>query len=347
MKSGVPQPKDHMMKQFFLLLNLAVAMVWMPDARAALSREKAVLTFAPDVPPPITRREPAIVEVNLNASRKVMPLASHADYDFWTFNDRVPGPFVRARVGDWLEVRISNTDTSGMPHNVDFHAVTGPGGGADALTVVPGTTNTAWFRLQHAGLYVYHCAVPPMIDHIANGMFGLIMVDPVNALPKADKEFYVVQSEFYTTNNPDGGRLLGFSHERAMEERPSFVVFNGESGAMFFTDALQANVGERIRIYFGNAGPNLISSFHVIGTLMQNVRREGSLANPPENNLQTVAVSPGSVAIVEITPGVPGIYTFLDHNMAHSEKGALGQIKASGAPQPEIWRTAQDGPPGN
>lgn len=314
-------------------------------AVAALPHVKAELTFAPSVPPPITRQEPAIVEVSLTATHKVMPLSSSEDYTFWTFNDHVPGPFIRARVGDWLQVRISNTDPSGMPHNVDFHAVTGPGGGAQVLTVTPGMTNVAWFHLQHAGLFVYHCAVPPMIDHIANGMFGLIMVDPTNGMPKADQEFYVMQSEFYTTNNSNGARLLGFSHERVMEERPSYVIFNGESGSMFFTDALHAKAGERIRIYFGNAGPNLISSFHVIGTVMDDVYREGSLANSPAHGLQTVTVSPGSSAIIDFTPMVPGIYTFLDHDMAHAEKGALGQINVSGAPRPDIYRSAQDGPP--
>lgn len=314
-------------------------------ACAALPHVEAQLTYAPNVPPPVTRQEPAIVEVNLVTAHKVMPLSSSSDYTFWTFNDHVPGPFIRVRVGDWLQVRISNTDPSGMPHNVDFHAVTGPGGGAQVLTVTPGTTNVGWFHLLHPGLFVYHCAVPPMIDHIANGMFGLVLVDPTNGLPPVDREFYVMQSEFYTTNNPNGARLLGFTHERAMEERPTYVVFNGKSGSMFFTDALSAKAGERIRIYFGNAGPNLISSFHVIGTLMQNVHREGSLTDPAAHDLQTVTVSPGSSAIVEFTPVVPGIYTFLDHDMAHADKGASGQINVSGAPRLDIYRSAQDGPP--
>ncbi len=333
------------MKPFPLALAGSIALAHCPVA--ALPHVQATLTYAPEVPPPITRQEPAIVEVNLTSTHKVIPLTSFEDYTFWTFNDHVPGPFIRARVGDWLQVRISNTDPSGMPHNVDFHAVIGPGGGADVLTVTPGTTNVAWFHLRHAGLFAYHCAVPPMIDHVANGMFGLIMVDPTNGLPRADQEFYVVQCEFYTTNNPNGGRLLGFSHERAMAEQPTYVVFNGESGSMIFKDALSARAAGRIRIYFGNAGPNLISSFHIIGTVMDDVYHAGSLANPAAHGLQTVTVPPGSSAIIDFTPIVPGIYTFLDHDMAHSEKGAMGQIKVTGAPRPDIYRSAQDGPPEN
>lgn len=328
----------------FSILSLAGMMTSAQFAAAALPHIKAELTYAPNVPPPIIRQEPAIVDVNLTAMHKAMPLTSSGDYTFWTFNGHVPGPLIRTRVGDWLQVRISNADPSGMPHNVDFHAVTGPGGGAQVLTVVPGTTNVAWFHLLHPGVFVYHCAVPPMIDHIANGMFGLILVDPTNALPHADHEFYVVQSEFYTTNNPNG-RLLGFSHENAMEERPTYIVFNGESGSMFFTDALHAKAGERIRIYFGNAGPDLTSSFHIIGSLMQHVYRAGSLTDPPAHDLQTVIVPPGSAAIIDFAPVVPGTYTFLDHDMAHAEKGALGQINVTGAPRLDIYRSAQDGPP--
>jgi len=333
------------MKMMPILLTLAATLTTLSGADATLPHVKAELTYAPNVPPPITRHEPAIVDVDLTATHKMSPLSSSSDYHFWTFNDHVPGPFIRARIGDWLQVHISNTDTSGMPHNLDFHAATGPGGGAMLLTVAPGQQHTAWLRLRSPGLFMYHCAVPPMIDHIGNGMYGLILVEPTNGLPHADQEFYVMQSEFYTTNNPAGGRMLEYSHEHAMEERPSFVVFNGQSGSMIFTDALHARTGQRIRIYFGDAGPNLISSFHIIGTVMENVFRDGSLADPPVHDLQTTLVSPGAAAIVEFTPLVPGMYTFLDHAAAHSEKGAMGEIQVSGSAQADLYRSEQDGPP--
>jgi FtsP/CotA-like multicopper oxidase with cupredoxin domain len=176
-------------------------------------------------------------------------------------------------------------------------------------------------------------------------MYGLILVEPTNGLPHADREFYVMQSEFYTKDNPTGARMLEYSHERALDEHPSFVVFNGQSGSMLVMDALHANTGERVRIFFGNAGPNLISSFHIIGTVMEAVYRDGGVADPPAHGLQTTLVTPGAAAIVEFTPLVPGMYTFLDHAAAHSEKGAMGEIQVSGPARADLYRSDQDGPP--
>ncbi len=328
-----------------IILGLAATMATWECVSAGLPHIPAELAYAPNVPRPITRREPAIVELQLTATHKMMPLTTYADYHFWTFNGHVPGPFIRTRVGDWLEVHISNTDTSGLPHNVDFHAATGPGGGAALLTVAPGQEATAWLRLREPGLFVYHCSVPPMIDHIANGMYGLILVEPTNGLAHADREFYVMQSEFYATNNPVNSRLLDYSHERALDEQPSLVVFNGQSGALLFKDALHARTGERVRFFFGNAGPSLISSFHIIGMVLENVYREGGLTDPPAHGLQTTLVTPGAAAIVEVTPVVPGTYNFLDHAASHSEKGAMGELDVAGAAQVDVYRSVQEGPP--
>ncbi len=333
------------MKLIPMLITLTVVLAGLPRAGAALPHIKAEVTYAPNVPPPITRHEPAVVEVNLTADAKVMLLTTFQSYGFWTFNDHVPGPFIRARVGDWLEVHIANTDTHGMPHNVDFHAATGPGGGANLLTVAPGQQHTAWLRLLHPGLFMYHCAVPPMIDHIANGMYGLILVEPTNGLPHVDREFYIMQSEVYTKDSAPAAKLLEYSHDRAMDEHPQFVVFNGNAGSMRFKDALQAQTGERIRIYFGNAGPSLISSFHIIGEVMDEVYRDGSLSDAPARGLQTTLVTPGAAAIVEFTPTVPGVYTFLDHSAAHQEKGAMGDLSISGPAKADVYRSDQDGPP--
>ncbi len=328
------------------MLSVLIAVLTLGNpARAALPHIKAELAFAPDVPPPITRKEPAIVEVDLTATHKMMLINTTQAYGFWTFNGHVPGPFIRARVNDWLEVHVSNTDTSGMPHNVDFHAATGPGGGANLLTVAPGQQHTAWLRLLHPGLFMYHCAVPPMIDHIANGMYGLILVEPARGMPPVDREFYVMQSEFYTKDTPADAKVLEYSHERALDERPRFVVFNGNAGALRFQDALHARTGERVRIYFGNAGPDLISSFHIIGTVMDKVYRDGSLSDLPARGLQTTLVTPGAAAVVEFTPIMPGVYTFLDHSAAHSEKGAMGDLDVSGPARADVYRSDQDGPP--
>ncbi len=333
------------MKPIPLLPLLIAAFALGNPVRAAVPRIPADLAFAPAVPPPIIRKEPAIVVVDLTATHRMMPINTMQQYGFWTFNEHVPGPFIRARVGDWLEVHISNTDTSGMPHNVDFHAATGPGGGANLLTVAPGQTHTAWLRLLHAGLFLYHCAVPPMIDHIANGMYGLILAEPTNGLARVDREFYVMQSEFYCKDAAPDAKILEYSHERALDEHPQFVVFNGQAGALRFQDALHARTGERVRIFFGNAGPDLISSFHVIGTVMDKVYRDGSLSEPPARGLQTTLVTPGAAAIIEFTPVVPGVYTFLDHSAAHSEKGAMGDLEVGGPALTDVYRSDQDGPP--
>ncbi len=334
------------MKRTILFL-LAGMLTTIRAVGAGLPHVKADLTFAPNVPPPITRREPAILEVDLAATHKMLPLSTYADYHFWTFNGHVPGPFIRARLGDWLEVHISNTDTSGLPHNVDFHAATGPGGGANLLTVAPGQEATAWLRLREPGLFMYHCAVPPMIDHIANGMYGLILVEPTNGLPHADREFYVMQSEFYATNNPANPKLLDYSHQLALEERPNFVVFNGQSGALSYKEALHATTGERVRFFFGNAGPSLISSFHMIGMVLETVHREGGLTDPPAHGLQTTLVTPGAAAIIDVTPVVPGTYNFLDHAASHSEKGAVGELDVGGPVKLDVYRAQSDGPPVN
>ncbi|HET7625747.1 MAG TPA: copper-containing nitrite reductase [Verrucomicrobiae bacterium] len=334
------------MKKKLILIALAGSLAAiLTSANAEPPHVKAEITFAPNVPPPITRHEPAVVEVTLHTTDKIMPLTSFANYHFWTFNGHVPGPFIRVRQDDWLQVTITNSDTHGMPHNVDFHAATGPGGGANLLTVAPGQSRTAWLKMREPGLFVYHCAVPPMIDHIANGMYGLILVEPTNGMRHADKEFYVMQGEFYTTDSSPGTNVFQYSHENALNDDARYVVFNGNSGAMTMDDALQANTGDRIRIFFGDAGPNYISSFHIIGAVMDEVYREGGMTDPPAHGLQTTLVTPGAAAIVEFTPVVPGTYTFIDHAASHSEKGAMGEIKVSGPAKADVYRAENDGPP--
>ena len=279
--------------------TLTIAMLSTSTGAMAMSRgkrlpvEEATLTFAPEVPPPMTRRHPAIVRATLQAGMKEMPISTQASYAFWTFNDHVPGPMIRARVGDTLELHVTNSDASGMPHNVDLHAVTGPGGGATVTTVVQGEERVAWFKLLHPGLFIYHCAAPPVMDHIANGMYGLILVEPKEGLPRVDREFCVMQGEFYAKDAAAGATTLEFSHAQGLAEHPTFVVFNGRAGALVGDHALKAKTGERIRIFFGNGGPNLISSFHVIGEVFDRVYREGDLLSPPGRSIQTTLVPAG------------------------------------------------------
>jgi len=303
---------------------------------------EAPLTFAPEVPPPITRKEPAVVRVKLVSGRKDMEIAPGFKYTFWTFNDHVPGPFIRARVGDTLEVHHSNTDDTGMPHNIDFHAVTGPGGGAPVTTVVKGEEKVSWFKLLQPGLYIYHCAAPPVMDHIANGMYGLILVEPEGGLPKVDKEFYVLQSEFYTEPEKEGSDFLEYSHAKGLEEHPRFVVFNGHFGSMMGDGVLKAKTGERIRIFFGNGGPNLISSFHVIGEIFENVYREADLISAPAHSIQTTLVPAGGATVVEFQLEVPGTYTLVDHAIFRIEKGAVGYLEAAGEPRHDIYVSQEE-----
>ena len=314
-------------------------------AWAAPIREKATLTYAPEVPPPITRKGPAIVEIRLDSGVQVIEVGSNQKYQFWTFNGHVPGPFVRTRVGDTLEVHVTNSDKSGMPHNVDLHAVTGPGGGATVLTGVEGEEKVAYFKLLHPGLFIYHCAAPPVMDHIANGMYGLILVEPQRGLPKADREFYILQSEIYAKEPAEGQELLQFSHEEGLKEHPRFVVFNGQPGSLTGDGVLKAKTGERVRIYFGNAGPNLISSFHVIGEIFDNVYREADLVSPPAHSVQTTLVPAGGATVVEFGLEVPGNYTLVDHAIFRVEKGAVGYLQVEGKPRHDIYVSEDDPEP--
>jgi len=311
-------------------------------AKGGLPVVEAQVTYAPEVPPPVARKKPAIVRVRLDSSVQVMPIDGERTYSYWTFNDHVPGPFIRARVGDTLEVHVTNSDASGMPHNVDFHAVTGPGGGATVTTVVQGEERVAWFALLHPGLYVYHCAAPPVMDHIANGMYGLILVEPKQGLPKVDREFYVFQSDFYTKDAAEGQTALEFSHEHGAMEHPRFVVFNGRVGSLLGDGALKAKTGERIRLYFGNGGPNLISSFHVIGEIFDAVYREGDLLSPPARSVQTTLVPAGGSTVVEFGLEVPGTYTLVDHAIFRIEKGAVGYLQVEGEPRHDIYLSQED-----
>ena len=321
--------------------SLFLAVLLLPSPAGSEDKPvQAQLAFAPEVPSPIGKRKPEVVRVDLNTVEMEDVLMSGLEKDtgyiFWTFNGKVPGPFIRLRAGDTMELHISNPKISGMDHNVDFHAVTGPGGGAKISLVKPGETKVARFKMLHPGLYVYHCAAPPVTDHIANGMYGLILVEPEEGLPKADREFYVMQSEFYTKNIFGAEGLQTYSPEKAEAEQPTYVVFNGRVGSMQENRTLKAKVGEKVRIFVGNAGPNLVSSFHVIGEIFDRVYREGSLSDP-NHNVQTTMVPAGSASVVEFNLEVPGDYTLVDHSIFRIQKGAIGTLHVDGPSNPEVY----------
>eukprot|EP01124_Arcella_intermedia_P022110 TRINITY_DN3219_c0_g1_i1.p1 TRINITY_DN3219_c0_g1~~TRINITY_DN3219_c0_g1_i1.p1 ORF type:complete len:398 (-),score=28.25 TRINITY_DN3219_c0_g1_i1:54-1247(-) len=303
----------------------------------ALVEEDLPIAFAPDVPPPINRDYPVRGRVHMDSNAIEMPIDETHTYEYWTFNDRVPGPFLRAREGDVLDLYFTNKDPSGMQHNIDFHAVHGPGGGAPLLTADQGETLRATFKLKYPGLFIYHCAVDPIGLHVGNGMYGLVLVEPQGGLPRADREYYVMQSEFYAEEPEDGVALLQASMERGREEHPSYVVFNGRVGALKGEGALRARCGERVRLFVGNAGPNLVSSFHVIGTVFDVVHREGGLLGEPDRGIQTTLIPAGGAAIVEMDLDVPGTYTLTDHSIWRTDKGAVGFINVEGEPREDLY----------
>ncbi|GFL08283.1 copper-containing nitrite reductase [Neisseria gonorrhoeae] len=295
----------------------------------------AVTTHAPEVPPAIDRDYPAKVRVKMETVEKTMKMDDGVEYRYWTFDGDVPGRMIRVREGDTVEVEFSNNPSSTVPHNVDFHAATGQGGGAAATFTAPGRTSTFSFKALQPGLYIYHCAVAPVGMHIANGMYGLILVEPKESLPKVDKEFYIVQGDFYTKGKKGAQGLQPFDMDKAVAEQPEYVVFNGHVGAIAGDNALKAKAGETVRMYVGNGGPNLVSSFHVIGEIFDKVYVEGGkLIN---ENVQSTIVPAGGSAIVEFKVDIPGSYTLVDHSIFRAfNKGALGQLKVEGAENPEI-----------
>ena len=290
-----------------------------------------------DLPPPITKRELRTVRVDLLSVEVEGRLAEGATFGYWTFNGKVPGPFVRVRVGDTIDIHLKNSADSAMIHSVDFHAVTGPGGGAASLQVEPGHEKSMTWKALVPGLYVYHCATPMVAEHIANGMYGLILVEPEEGLPHADREFYVMQGEIYT-DAPYGQRgSAEFSVEKLLNERPEYFVFNGSVGALSKLNPLRAKVGDTVRIFFGVGGPNYTSSFHVIGEIFDKVYMLGGLQTPPLEGIQTVTVPAGGAVITEFKTKVPGNYTLLDHAIARVERGLSGVLTVEGPPNPEIY----------
>jgi len=308
-----------------------------PVDTSDLPVEQAILTAAPNVPPPITRRHPARVVVRLEVREVVQRLADGVEYTFWTFGGGVPGSFIRVREGDVVEFHLGNHPSSKMPHNIDLHAVTGPGGGATSSFTAPGHSSQFTFTALNPGLFVYHCATAPVPMHVANGMYGLILVEPKDGLPKVDHEFYVMQGEVYTSGRNGDPGLQSFDPEKAMDERAPYVVFNGAVGSLVGDHALQAKVGETVRLFFGVGGPNLTSSFHVIGEIFDTVYPESAFANP-QHNIQTTLVPAGGSTTVEFKLQVPGTYILVDHSLSRAfNKGALGMLKVSGPATPRIY----------
>ena len=303
--------------------------------------ELAILVPPPFVPPSIIRDYPTKVIVQLETREVVKRLADGVEYVFWTYGGTVPGPLLRVREGDLVELHLNNHPDNKMPHSIDLHAATGPGGGASASFTAPGHTSQFTFKALNPGLYVYHCASAPVGMHVANGMYGMILVQPKEGLPKVDREYYVVQGEFYTQGSYGEEGLQPFSMEKALAEKPDYVVFNGAVGSLVGDNALQAKVGQTVRLFVGNGGPNLISSFHVIGEVFDHVYPEGGTRLAQEN-VQTTLVPAGGSALVDFRVEGPGTFILVDHSLLRAfNKGALGMLKVEGQENKNIYSGKQ------
>ncbi|WP_373046723.1 copper-containing nitrite reductase [Vulgatibacter sp.] len=290
----------------------------------------------PLVPPPVNRTAPARVVVEIEVREENKEISEGVEYTFWMFGKQVPGNFIRVRQGDTVEFHLKNHPDNKMPHNIDLHAATGPGGGATSSFTAPGHRTQFTFKALNQGLYVYHCATAPVGMHVANGMYGLILVEPPEGLPKVDREYYVMQGDFYTVGKYREKGLQPFDMQKAIEENATYVVFNGSEGALTGDNALKANVGETVRLFIGNGGPNLVSSFHVIGEIFDKVWYEGGTRY--QENVQTTLIPAGGAAMVDFKVEVPGTYILVDHSLFRAfNKGAIAMLKVDGPEDKAVY----------
>ena len=294
---------------------------------------------ADDLPPPLGARGPRHVTFHLITSERQGRLANGTAFTFWTFNGKVPGPLLRAKVGDTITVELHNDAHSSMTHSIDLHAVSGPGGGAGLMQVPPGHTQAFTFKALHAGLFVYHCATPMVAEHIANGMYGMILIEPRQGLPKVAHEYYVMQGEVYTREAFEQPGEAHTDTAAIVDEHPTYVVFNGSVGALTQLHPLRARTGQTLRVFFGVGGPNLTSSFHVIGMVMKEAWIGGSLANPPLHGMQTLSVPPGSALMVTLATPVPGTYLIVDHALGRLNQGMGASLVVTGKNTPEDFHS--------
>lgn len=290
------------------------------------------------VPPATKRSEPEHLYFELTAKEVIAEVADGISFNYWTYNNQVPGPMLRARVGDTITLKLTNDPSSLHAHNIDLHAVTGSGGGAALTHVMPGESKTFTWKALNPGLFIYHCAMPNVSTHNSHGQYGLILIEPLEGMPEVDREFYLVQGELYTQGKLGKQGLVPFDSEALLDGIPNYVTFNGKIEE---APRMSAKVGESIRVYVGNGGVNLISSFHLIGEIFDRVYPEAAIGSEPHTNVQTTAVLPGGASIVEFTTDVPGDYLFVDHALARMNKGAWAVLEVQGEEQPDIYRSGE------
>lgn len=291
--------------------------------------------LVPVDPHEVHNNQANVRELKLETTEILSEIAPGITFNYWTFNNTVPGPLFRVAEGDLVKVTIHNKETNLHSHNVDFHAATGPGGGGAVSVVAPGETKEFYFKALNPGLYVYHCAVPNMAVHMAHGMYGMLLVEPKEGLPKVDKEFYVMQGELYTTGKIGRQGLQIFDAQKMMNGIPEYITFNGRPGGV--TGKMHAKVGDTVRFYVGNGGVAHNSSFHIVGEIFDTVYPEGSMGGALFHNVQTTNVPAGGSTIVEFKVDYPGNYVLVDHALMRTDKGAWGVLEVTGEKDDSIF----------
>jgi len=291
------------------------------------------------VPPAIGKRAPQLVKYSIETVELEGKLDDGTTFTYWTFGRKVPGPMLRVKQGDTVELKLSNAANSKAIHSIDLHAVTGGMGGGSHTQVAPGQSKTVTFKALNPGLYVYHCATPSVAHHISAGMYGLILVEPPQGLPKVDREYYVMQGDVYTSHAAGAKGHQEFSDERASDELPTYYTFNGAVGALTKEFKMTAKTGETVRVYFGVGGPNKISSLHLIGEIFDRVYSEGA-TNTVKQNVQTTLVAPGGATIVEFKVQYPGSYLLVDHALSRVGKGAAAALEVTGPADDRVYKAS-------
>lgn len=314
-----------------------------PRAIAPAAANAVSIAMDPNlVPKALGARAPKLVKYAIETVELEGRLDDGATFTYWTFDKKVPGPMLRVKEGDTVEVALTNNKSSKAVHSIDLHSVTGGFGGGEHTQVAPGQTKTIRFKALNPGLYVYHCATPSVAHHISAGMYGLILVEPRQGLPKVDKEFYVMQGDLYTSHPFGTKGHHEYNPDKAAEELPTYYTFNGSVGALTKEHRMAARVGETVRVYFGVGGPNKISSFHVIGEIFDKVYSEGS-TNTVKRNVQTTLVPAGGSAIVEFKVDYPGKYLLVDHALSRAAKGLAGALEVTGKADGAVYRSSEKG----
>lgn len=293
-----------------------------------------------DIPDPINRSSPKTHNIELESKEVIAEIEEGVRFRYMTFGGKVPGPMIRVRQGDTVNLTLTAASENAMLHNIDLHAVYGTGGGSAATYVTPGQAKTISFKAMYPGAFIYHCAVPRMDYHISSGMYGMIMVEPKDGLPEVDHEFYFGQNEVYTQEAAGAPGMHEFNHTKMKEETPTYVVLNGEKNAI--TSERQGPVkvkkGDTARVFMVTGGPNLTSNFHPIGNVWTKAWREGAIASEPERYVQTCQVAPGSCGIFEMEFPVAQTVHLVDHALSRVvHKGNMANIVVEGTPDPDIY----------